>query len=621
MPETSLILLPMPREITYQGGRATLPQTALIVIPSGDLLFEAQTAQRALADFGGRSWQIVAGRNYVNVGLNLAIDSNRQHPEGYRLNIQNGSITIYGANAAAVFYGVTTLCQLLQQFGAALPTMSIADWPDFPVRGVMLDISRDKVPTLQTTFDLVDRLASWKINHLELYMEHTFAYQNHPVVWADATPFTGQDILELDRFCRQRHVELVANQNSLGHMERWLKFDRYKLLAECPDGFTRRGVYSPPTTLDPFNPGSIALMAELYDELLPHFSSRLFNVGGDEPWELGTGKSAAMMQEKGEGRGYLEYLLKLREQVRAHNHQMLFWADIIIKYPDLVPELPRDMIALEWGYEADHSFDHHCAQFAKAGVPFYVCPGTSSWNSLSGRTANATANLRNAAANGLKHGAIGYLNTDWGDNGHWQPLPISYLGFAYGAALSWAFQENEHLDIPSVLDYFAFEDHARVMGRLAYDLGNIDRSPGLAYPNGQLLFTMLQQSRDKTLDRMTNPSAYGSNQPPVTASTLHDALTQIEQIIQPLASAKVTRSDAALVSEEFRLVADMLRHACWRGMLLLGEPVRTPEQLAADLEDIIARHLNVWMARNRSGGLEDSADRFKTVLQEYRTQM
>ena len=76
----------------------------------------------------------------------------------------------------------------------------------------------------------------------------------------------------------------------------------------------------------------------------------------------------------------------------------------------------------------NHPFDEHGAQFAQAGLPFYVCPGTSSWNSIGGRTDNALGNLRSAAENGLKHGASGYLNTDWGDNGHWQSLPISESG-------------------------------------------------------------------------------------------------------------------------------------------------------------------------------------------------
>ena len=43
----------------------------------------------------------------------------------------------------------------------------------------------------RTLRDLIDRLASWKVNQVQLYSEHTFAYENHPDVHAHASPFTG----------------------------------------------------------------------------------------------------------------------------------------------------------------------------------------------------------------------------------------------------------------------------------------------------------------------------------------------------------------------------------------------------------------------------------------------
>jgi hypothetical protein len=105
----------------------------------------------------------------------------------------------------------------------------------------MIDVSRDKVPTLATLFMLVDLFAELKINQLQLYTEHTFQYANHPDVWRDASPITPAEIRQLDEYCRARFIELVPNQNSFGHMARWLKHPRYAALAEAPDGFTFRG--------------------------------------------------------------------------------------------------------------------------------------------------------------------------------------------------------------------------------------------------------------------------------------------------------------------------------------------------------------------------------------------
>ena len=139
-------------------------------------------------------------------------------PQGYRLHVGPERAVIEAKDAAGAFYGRATLAQLVRLHAATgtLHVVTIEDDPDFPERGVMLDVSRDKVPTMETLYRLVDELASWKINRLQLYMEHTFAYRAHPAVWANASPFTGDEIEALDRYCRDRFIELVPNQNSFG---------------------------------------------------------------------------------------------------------------------------------------------------------------------------------------------------------------------------------------------------------------------------------------------------------------------------------------------------------------------------------------------------------------------
>ena len=146
----------------------------------------------------------------------ITFDETLEHEQGYRLTITDEQVSIRAKDAAGAFYGVMTLTQVLQQYGnlpdvlssteqsgltpmqvmkqrnVSLPVLEIEDWPDFPRRGVMLDISRDKVPTMKTLTTLVDKLASWKINEFQLYTEHTFAYRHHPAVWADASPITAR---------------------------------------------------------------------------------------------------------------------------------------------------------------------------------------------------------------------------------------------------------------------------------------------------------------------------------------------------------------------------------------------------------------------------------------------
>ncbi len=613
-------LLPVPRHASLQGVTCPLTAGRLILLDSAapqELMFTADLIRRTLRTEEGLDWEVTASwaTPPEMVGLTLRVDPAAALPaQGYVLITGADGISITARDGPGAFYGACTLVQMLQAAGAAgesraLPGVYVRDWPDFPVRGVMLDISRDKVPTLETVYALVDMLAVWKVNHLQLYTEHAFAYRRHPEVWAQASPFTGQDILALDAYCRARHVELVPNQNSFGHMTRWLTHPRYSALAELtgafntPWGHTMQGPFS----LCPLDPGSLGLVGELYDELLPHFTSRMLNVGCDETVDVGQGRSKAACAEQGAGRVYLDYLLKIYREVKAHGRTMQFWGDIVLQHPELIPELPRDAVALEWGYEGDHAFDRHGRNFAAAGMPFYVCPGTSAWCSVAGRTDNALANLLNAAENGLKHGASGYLNTDWGDRGHWQVLPVSYLGFAMGAAYSWALEANRELDAAAVVSRHAFRDASGAIGRVAYDLGNVYKASGPVPSNGSALFWMLQWPLE---------AIRGNGVTPAALDCWREA---IEVAMAPLGQARIGGTDAGLIMREYEQTARLLRHACRRGLLALGQAGETAlrRELDADMGEIIDEHRALWLARNRPGGLADSVARLEQARAEY----
>lgn len=618
---TTLTLLPHPQRLDRRDGDHILTNHRLIALHVDGAEFAATRLQAALQRLG-LHWDI----------LRLPADQSRQHdrpigvaitfssaaasqPHRHLLAITPERIEIGGGNQPETYWhAICTLIQIIEQCGRRLPCLTIEDWPDFPRRGVMLDISRDKVPTMDTLYALVDRLASWKVNEVQLYTEHTFAYRDHQTVWKDASPMTPEQIQALDRYCRERFIDLVPNQNSFGHFHRWLMHDEYAHLAESPTGVDWGFMLTRPRpfSLSPAVPETLTLLDSLYADLLPNFSSQFFNVGCDETADLGKGRSQALVEAKGSGRVYLDYLNQIAALVQKHQRTMMFWGDIIVEYPDLVPEIPQGVIALEWGYEATHPFDTHGALFAASGVPFYVCPGTSSWLSLVGRTHNAIENLRNAARNGKKHGAIGFLNTDWGDYGHMQPLPASYLGFAYGAALSWAVEANDGRDLSEALTLFAFEDTSGLMGKLAHDLGSAYHLYTDA-PNQnsavivRALFNTLAELREKSLF--------------VIDGAFRVAPEQVRQVSAELERLNVALNDAApadpLVVPEYKVAIALFQHACKRLLLAAGDPTITKASLAAELRPLLGVYAERWLARNRVGGLGDSLTRLMRLLAEY----
>ncbi|MBP7636945.1 MAG: family 20 glycosylhydrolase [Kiritimatiellae bacterium] len=598
-------LAPRPRRIVTGAG-------VLRIGDSGVFSFDAQAdvvqpALRTLKNALGPGWQESGARASSPAGgtrIRLSLVPRAAGPQSYRLCVTPAGVEAEAQDRAGLFYAAVTLTQLIGLSGGALPACEIEDAPDFEARGVMLDISRDKVPTMATLFGLVDRLAALKINQLQLYTEHAFAYRGHEAVWRDASPMTPEEIRELDAYCRERCVELVPNQNSFGHLERWLALPRYAPLAELPQGgapLPWGGVHERPTSLCPTDPRSLALLEDLYGQLLPNFTSRLFNVGCDETFDLrGEGRSAAQVRARGEGRVYLDFLKEIHARVTARGRRMAFWGDIIIRHPELVREVPRDALALEWGYEADHPFDAHGALFAASGLPFYVCPGTSSWNSLAGRTANMRANLAAAADNGLRHGACGYLVTDWGDGGHWQPLAVSLAGYVYGAVLAWGGTRNRDLDLAQAMDLFG---GTQGYGDALLRLGDLYLRCGALRGNASELFLLLAKPRGRAL-----PAG-------ITTGTLRDVLGAVDDIERALPADRTS-----VVGQEVRHAIRLLRAACHRGVALLDGTIDAPAArtvLAAEQEALMAAHASVWRLRNREGGLSDSLARMEAIRREY----
>lgn len=508
--------------------------------------------------------------------------------QGYRLELGPRGISVAARDADGRRYADATLAQLRLAANGPLPCGTIEDWPDFPRRGVMLDISRTRVPTMATLRRLVDELAAWKFNHLELYTEHTFAYRNHAEVWKDAGPMTAEQVRDLDAHCRKRGIELVPNQNCFGHLARWLKHDRYRDLAETPDGHTAWGQWRAyPFSLNPLDPRSLALVEGWMDELLPNFESRRFNVGCDETVDLGQGRSKEECERRGKGRVYLEFLLKIHEAVRRRGHTMHFWGDIILHHPELIPELPRDVVAMVWGYEAGHPFEKECAAFQASGIPFWVCPGTSTWNSLTGRTANMLGNLRNAAEQGLRHGAAGLLVTDWGDNGHWQPWPFLYPGLARAAAVAWCGASNDETQLQRQLAVQVLREPSGAMAGALLELGNAYLRLGKQRENATQLFWLLFGEDLAELAK------------PVTRSELAAVMADVARLRTRLEPARARRDDAELLRRELALGCRLLEEAAFRAQ---PELRNHREGLAGLVVEMAA----VWQARHRPEGLDES---------------
>jgi hypothetical protein len=616
-------LVPIPREISVSQASFISNNGRIIaygISKSLGIRFSANHLQKVLNN-SGRHFSIAGGiATGESPEIELIIDSKRQpNSQGYSLTVEERKITLIANDEAGLYYGVLTLGQIAQYAKdcGEFPQVSINDYPDFKRRGVTLDISRCKVPTMESLYQYIDMFASWKINEIQLYTEHTFQYKNHKKVWQDASALSSDEILALDKYCSDRFVDLVPNQNGFGHMERWLEHKEYWNFAENE------------TIADPTDPNlgfrstisvdknSLTLIDGLYSELLPNFSSKYVNIGGDEPYELGTGKSKVMVTEKGKGKVYLDFLIELIDLAKKNDKKVQFWGDIILHHPEYIKELPEDVICMIWGYKPNHPFDIQAAKFKEAAIPFYVCPGTSSWRSIIGRTDNSLNNQINAAENGIKYGALGYLNTDWGDTGHPQYLISSYAPYVYGASVSWCLKQNRHLDINSVLNRYIYKDPAEKTSQIIFDMGNVNQVLNENDIFNTSFYAMLQ-----FIDKPMGKQAQLKN---LTIKNLTKTIEALHKIIDRVETAKATAKDCEIVYREIKNAANLAIHSCNLGIAKLktedgtieGVNAETKYQLSVELDAIISEYKEIWILRNRIGGLTDSVDYLLKVRNQY----
>ncbi|HWC39924.1 MAG TPA: hypothetical protein VG476_15410, partial [Acidimicrobiales bacterium] len=257
------------------------------------------------------------------------------------------------------------------------------------------------------------------------------------------------------------------------------------------------------------------------------------------------------------------------------------------------------------------------AALNEAGVPHWVCPGTSSWLSILGRVTNMTGNCRTAAQAGLANGSHGFLTTDWGDMGHIQYLPVSEPGFATAAAVSWCLDANTDLDLTAALDVHAFDDPTGELGAALLALGDAYRGIAPQFPNISVLVTHLYYPQLQ-LDRG------------ISAGMTIDDLLGVEESLA-LGAERVGRShpqraDGELVKDELRTAAALVSLVCRDARARLAQdgwlssvPERKRAELARDLRPLIDHHRELWLARNRPGGLEDSAAWLEHLLHCYQT--
>ena len=438
-------ILPAPQQITYGGSTLRLTGLPIRLSPSadGDDRFAAQTLAACISAATGTPPNITTAETTPSLSLvrtgapdPLPVPGETPGPdsrESYRVTITPNGAEIKARSSAGVFYGVQTLCQMIEMPAAVLPEAQLSDWPAMAYRGTMVDMSEGPLLRVGDIERQIDLMARWKNNQYYFYNETSIELDGLPPA-APGSRLTKSDVREIVAYARARHVDVVPCLELYGHLHDLFRREEYSSLADFPHG----------VEFNPNDPKVKQLVADWVSQYIELFPSPYVHVGFDETWQLQQASAKGTADPAGV---FLQQLKTVSGLFQQHGKTILAWADIMVKIPGIVKQLPPGIIAVAWWYEPqpDPEYKRWLGPLVANHIPHMVTPGVSGFNQVAPDYTRSFENIDTFIAAGHKSGALGVMNSIWSDDVQMLKRP-AWPGIAYGAAAAWqqAPMDREH---------------------------------------------------------------------------------------------------------------------------------------------------------------------------------
>jgi len=431
----ALRLVPFPKKVALQNGVFKLDRPLALEAPAPSAALLGNWINEELRLAGYPAAAIRTTKNNAHVlclsakpacSALVTLRGNAV-PEEYALSVSPDAVAASANDAAGLFHAVQTIRQLIRanRHNAALPCVDIHDWPALRWRAFQDDMTRGPSAKLDTLKKETDLGGFFKMNLLAYYMEFQYAFSKHPVIGPKDGSLTPEDLKALVEYAKPRQMDILGSQQSFGHLGGVLSHPEYAAYRETGHIIT------------PVKEESYKLLDDLYSDVVPLLPLPFFNVCCDETFGLGEGPSKDLAKQLGVGGVYVRHMRRIHDLLKEkYGKRMMMWGDIILQHPEKLDQIPKDTIMLTWGYEPMSSFEGQIKPFVNAGYEFFVCPGVDDWGRILPDFGNATINIRNFIRDGVKHHALGMLNTEWKDDAC-TIRAAAWHGYAWGAECAW----------------------------------------------------------------------------------------------------------------------------------------------------------------------------------------
>ena len=296
------VIYPNVQSYTKDSDTFTLPKKSRLLVVSNEktlnnevLLRDLKRASSQLADRGvlSEAPQIVFG-TLENAADNDIIVKMGTNPDltgkndAYAVDIKN-NITISAEDETGIYYGLTSVIQMLIEGDNVLTKGNIIDYSDVEDRSFHLDCAR-KFFTKDWIISLIKDLSWQKYNSIQLHFSENegFRLQSDTLEAIDGFQYvnnqylTKQDMLEIIQVANEYHIEVIPSLDSPGHLGAVLRYlpSDYSCASLFPSDGRRAQCFNIFT-----NDEARGFLIDLMTEFIDFFSEagcKRFNIGGDE---------------------------------------------------------------------------------------------------------------------------------------------------------------------------------------------------------------------------------------------------------------------------------------------------------------------------------------------------
>ena len=432
-------ILPQLQSVNFGSGSISLVDAKIGFAsePSTEDVFAAEWLAEIIQEKSNKKIEIVQSASDGQMIVFERIEADRPLPlpedqagpdsrEAYNIEIDNNQVRITSRSSAGLFYAVQTLGQLLEIDASEvnLPHCTIEDWPQMVYRGFMMDMSHTQFPKMEEIKKQLDFLASWKANQYYFYSEASIELEGYPLLMADAR-FSREQVQEIIEYARQRHIDVIPNLELYGHIHDLFRLEHYADLAVVPHG----GEFKP------YDERLVPIIRDWIGQIADMFPSPFLHIGFDETWLIR--KEAAKLGLPAEDL-YIKMVNQTTDMVEEKGKIPLIYADMLQKFPTIIPKVSDNVVAITWHYfpKPEQDYEKLMGSFQKEGNPILVQSASINWEWVYPNFDVSFENINLLIKMGHLYQARGFIHSGWTDDTQ-TLMRLVRPDMAFGSIASW----------------------------------------------------------------------------------------------------------------------------------------------------------------------------------------